>query len=71
MEFLEYQRRQMVEGTRRKITAEASKAVDTLVGLGWSSDNFADIAAGLKRRELANANRPLRKLVTPKSNQGK
>jgi hypothetical protein len=68
MEWLEHQRRQQVE--KRRAASEASKAVDVLLGLGWTSENFADIAAGLKKKEKAGGGgRPLRKIITPK-NQG-
>jgi hypothetical protein len=65
MEFLEYRRRQQVEKRR-----EASNAVDVLLGLGRTSQNFADVAAGLKKQERANGGQPLRKIIPSKSNQG-
>jgi hypothetical protein len=53
MEFLEHQRRQQV--AKRREANEASKAVDTLLSLGWKSETFADIAAGLKQREVTKS----------------
>jgi hypothetical protein len=67
MEFLEYQRRQQVE---KREPNEAGAALKVLIGLGWNSQNFADVAAGLKKQEQANSGQPLRKIITPKSNQG-
>jgi hypothetical protein len=60
MEWLEHQRRQQVE--KRREAREASDAIDVLLGLGWTSENFADIAAGLKKQ--AAGAQPLRKIIT-------
>jgi len=68
MEWLEHQRRHQVE--KRRAAIEATAALDVLIGLGWKSENFGDVAAGLKNQESANSTRPLRKLITSKSNQG-
>jgi hypothetical protein len=69
MNQLDYERRQQV--SKRREASEASNAVDVLLGLGWTSATFADVAAGLKKKEQANGSQPLRKLVTSKSNRGK
>jgi Holliday junction resolvasome RuvABC DNA-binding subunit len=65
MEWLEHQRRQQVEKRR-----EASNAVDALLGLGWTSENFADVASGLKKKEQASGAQPLRKIITKSNHQG-
>jgi hypothetical protein len=55
-------------GLGAKQPSEASKAVDTLLGLGWTSENFADVAAGLRKKEQrASGAGPLRKVI----NKGK
>jgi hypothetical protein len=68
MERLEHQRRQQVQ-KRLAANDAARAAVKVLIGLGWTSKNFADTAAGLKKQELAKAaQQPLRKIITTKSN---
>jgi hypothetical protein len=71
MHQVEYERRsRTVVVAKKSGPSKATEAIHVLMSLGWTSENFADIAAGLKKQERANANRPLRKIITPKSNQG-
>jgi hypothetical protein len=47
MEWLEHQRRQQVE--KRLAASDAAAAVKVLIGLGWTAQNFSDVAAGLSK----------------------
>jgi hypothetical protein len=57
MSWLDDERRRRVEKTQR-----ASEAIKILKGLGWTSKNFADVAAGLDLEERSYP--PLRKSKT-------
>jgi len=51
------------QGLGAKQPNEASKAVNVLLGLGWTSENFTDVAAGLRKKEHASGAGPLRKII--------
>jgi len=71
MDWLEHEqtiRARQGLGANAKPNEEASKAINILLGLGWKSQHFDDVAAGLRKKEQQSSGAgPLRKII----NKGK